>query len=103
MTPPAINFSAFIGKEKMKNTGSNLMDWFRNLRIILNVARRIYVLDAPLSDPPIETASEDEKKVFRTRKDDYGVVQCAMMYGLESELQQHFKKNGPYEIMQRSK
>jgi hypothetical protein len=51
MAPPAINFNAFLEKEKLKNTGSNFTDWFRNLRIVLNAGQKTYVLDAPLGDP----------------------------------------------------
>jgi hypothetical protein len=40
----------------------------------------------PLGVPPAEAAFEDEKKVH-SRKDDYGVVQFAIMYGLELDFQ----------------
>jgi hypothetical protein len=51
MAPPAINFNAFLEKEKLKNNGSNFTDWFRNLRIVLNAGQKTYVLDAPLGYP----------------------------------------------------
>jgi hypothetical protein len=103
MAPPALNFNAFLEKEKLKNTGSNFTDWFRNLRIILNAAQKTYVLDAPLGAPPAEDAPEDEKNVFRTRKEDHDVVQCAILYGLESELQKRFEKHDAYEIIEELK
>jgi hypothetical protein len=61
------------------------------------------VLDAPLSAPPAKDAPEEEKNVFRTQKNDYGVVQCAILYGLESELQKHFENHGTYEIVEELK
>ena len=48
MAAPTINFNSFLEKEKLKNNGSNFTDWFRNLRIILTAAQKVYVLDAPL-------------------------------------------------------
>ena len=33
---------------KLKDDGSNYTDWVRNLRIILIVAKKDYVLEAPL-------------------------------------------------------
>ena len=30
-----LNFNAFLEKEKLKDDGSNYMDWVHNLRIIL--------------------------------------------------------------------
>src|SRR5664279_6021529 len=91
MAPPALNFNVFLEKEKLKNTGSNFTDWFRNLRIILNAAQNTYVLEAPLGAPPADNASEDEKNVFCTQKEDHSTVQCAILYGFESELQKHFE------------
>ena len=45
-----LNFSAFLGKAKLKDDGSNYTDWVRNLRIILISAQKNYVLDAPLGE-----------------------------------------------------
>ena len=80
-------FSAFLEKAKLKNDGSNYMDWIRNLRIILIAAEKNYVLDASLGDKPIEGADAD---VMQARYDDYLIVWCAMLYGLEPRLQKTF-------------
>jgi len=48
----AFNFNAFLEKEKLKTSGTNFTDWYRNLRIILTSAKKQYVLDAPLGEPP---------------------------------------------------
>ena len=99
MAPTAINFNAFLEKEKLKNNGSNFTDWFRNLRIVLNAGQKSYVLEAPLGNPPAADAPEEVKNVYLSRKDDYGVVQCAILYGLESELQKRFENRDPSEII----
>ena len=49
-----LNFNAFLEKAKLKYEGSNYMDWVCNLRIILIVAQKNYVLDALLGDKPIQ-------------------------------------------------
>ena len=46
------NFNAFLEKAKLKDDGSNYTDWVRNLRIILIVAQKNYVLEAPLGARP---------------------------------------------------
>ena len=51
--PVSLNFNAFLEKTKLKDDGSNYADWVRSLRIILIASKRLYVLDAPLGDPPI--------------------------------------------------
>ena len=52
-----LNFNAFLEKAKLIYDGSNYMDWVRNLKIILVVAQKNYVLDAPLGVPPATTTA----------------------------------------------
>ena len=100
MVAPTINFNAFLEKEKLKNNGSNFVDWFRNLRIVLTAGNLTYVLDAPLGDPPAATATDEVKNVYLTRKTQYPTVQYAILYGLESELQKRFENSDPYDIVE---
>ncbi|XP_024317129.1 uncharacterized protein LOC112271638, partial [Brachypodium distachyon] len=39
-------------KDKLKSNGSNFTDWFRNVRIILEAAKKAYVFDAALGAEP---------------------------------------------------
>src|SRR3954469_8776721 len=103
MAAPTINFNAFLEKEKLKNNGSNFVDWIRNLRIVLNAGQLTYVLDAPLGDPPATDATDEVKNVYRTRKNQYSTVQCAILYGLESELQKKFENFDPHDIVRELK
>ena len=79
-----LNFNAFLEKAKLKDVSSNDADWIRDLRFILSAAQKNYVLDAPLGDKPIARA--DVMNVWQARSDDYSIVQCAMLYGLEPGL-----------------
>ena len=54
-----LNFNAFLDKAKLKDDGSNYMDWVRNLRIILIAAQKNYVLEAPLGARPAAGATLD--------------------------------------------
>ena len=103
MAAPTINFNAFLEKEKLKNNGSNFADWFRNLRIVLNTGNLTYVLDAPLGDPPAADATDEVKNVYLTRKNQYSSVQCAILYGFESELQKRFENHDPHDIVRELK
>ena len=58
----------------LKNVSSNDVDWIRDLRIILIVAQKNYVLDAPLGDIPIAGADADVMNVWQARYDDYLIV-----------------------------
>jgi hypothetical protein len=73
------------------------------LRIILIAAQKNYVLDAPLGERPAAGADADVMNIWQARSDDYLIVQCAMLYGLESGLQRHFERHGAYEMFQELK
>ena len=97
-----LNFNAFLEKTKLKDDGSNYTDWVRNLRIILIATQKNYVLDAPLGDKP-PPANVDTLNVCLTQSDDYSIVQCTMLYDLETGLQRCFERHGPYEMFQELK
>ena len=59
-----LNFNAFLEKPKLKDDGSNYMDWVHNLRIILIAAQKNYVLDAPLGERPAAGADADVMNVW---------------------------------------
>ena len=58
----------------LKDVSSNDPDLVRDLRIILIVAQKNYVLDAPLGDKPIAGADADVMNVWQARYDDYLIV-----------------------------
>ena len=69
-----LNFNAFLEKAKLKDDGSNYMDWVHNLRIIPIAAQKNYVLDAPLGDITIAGADADIMNVWLAQNDDYLIV-----------------------------
>jgi hypothetical protein len=104
MAKSNFNFNAFAEKEKLKNNGSNFTNWFRNLRIILAGGQKAYVLEKALGDPPATDAPIDEKAIYQSRKDDYGVIKSTMLFAMESELQNRFAEFcGPFEILEELK
>ena len=84
-------FEMFLQKTKLKDVSSNDADWIRDLRIILIAAQKNYVLNAPLGDGPIAGADADVMNLWLAQYDDYLIVQCTMLYGLEPGLQKCFE------------
>ena len=80
-----------LEKTKLKDDSSNDADWVHDLRIILIVAQNNYVLDAPLGDRPIAGEDADVMNVWLAQYDDYLIVYCTMLNGLESGLQRSFE------------
>ena len=64
----------FLEKTRLKDDSRNDVDWVRDLRIILIVAQKNYVLDAPLGDRPIAGADADVMNVWLAQYDDYLIV-----------------------------
>ena len=87
----SLNFNEFLEKAKLKDDGSNYMNWVRNFRIILIATQKNYVLDAPLGGRPAAGAEADVVNAWQARSDDYSLVQCAMLYDLELGLQRRFE------------
>ena len=71
--------------------------------IILIAAQKNYVLGAPLGARPAADATDDVKNMWQSKADDYSIVQCAMLYDLESGLQRRFERHGAYEMFQELK
>ena len=89
-----------LEKTKLKDVSINDADWIRDLRIILIAAQKNYVLEAPLGARPAAGATPDVMNVWQSKADDYSIVQCAMLYGLEPGLQRRFERHGAYEMFQ---
>ena len=102
-TLATLNFNSFLEKAKLKDDGSNFVDWARNLRLILRAGQKQYLLDAALGDAPPATATQDVLNAWHTRKDDYSLVQCAVLYGLKPGLQRRFECHGAYEMFEELK
>ena len=98
-----LNFNAFLEKAKLKDDGRNYTDWVRNRWIILIVAQKNYVLEAPLGDKPAAGATLDVMNTWQSKADDYLIVQCAMLYSLEPGLQRCFECHGAHEMFQELK
>ena len=68
------NLAPMLEREKLAANGGNYGDWIRTLRLVLRSAKKEYVLDQPLGDPPAPGVSQDVINVFISHSYDYGVV-----------------------------
>ena len=87
------NLAPMLEKEKLAANGGNYADWIRNLRFVLRSAKKEYVLDHPLCDPPTKDASKEVVDALIGRSDDYESVQCLMLTCMNPELQKHFERS----------
>ena len=66
-------------------------------------AQNNYILEAPLGANPTAGATPDVMNVWQSKAEVYSIVQCAMLYVLESGLQRRFERHGAYEMFQELK
>ena len=85
--------------EKDKLSGTNFLDWSRNLRIVLKQERKLYVLEKPLPPEPAANAPRAEQNAHKKHLDDIVDVTCLMLATMNSELQKQFEEMEAYEII----
>jgi hypothetical protein len=72
--------------EKEKLNGTNFLDWYRNLRIVLKHERKLYVLEEPVPQPPEANAPRAVKDAYNKHNNDVVDISCLMLTSMNSEL-----------------
>ena len=85
--------------EKEKLNGTNFLDWFRNLRIVLKHERKAYVLDRPIPDEPAANAPRAHRDAYAKHKDDFVDVGCLMLATMVPEIQRDLEHMEAYEMI----
>ena len=65
--------------EKDKLTGTNFLDWFRNVRIVLTQERKLYVLENPIPAQPAANAPRAQRDADEKHVNDSVDVACLML------------------------
>ncbi|KAK8597116.1 hypothetical protein V6N12_065592 [Hibiscus sabdariffa] len=89
--------------EKEKLNGINFLDWFRNLRIVLEQERKEYVIEEPVPDEPAANAPRADKDKFMKHLDDMLYVSCLMLATMSLELQKQHEDMNAYNMIQNLK
>ena len=79
-----LSLRSFLEKDKL--VGTNFLDWFRNLRIILKHEKKLYVLDQPIPEEPPANALRDQRDAYRKHSDDSLEVGCLMLATMSPDL-----------------
>ena len=91
MAPPANNFNLRSILEKEKLNGTNFIDWYRNLRIVLRQEQKEYVLEQPYPDEPEGNVSAGVRHAYEKHCSDSIDVSCLMLATMNSELQKQYE------------
>jgi hypothetical protein len=81
----AFNLRSLLEKEKLN--GANIMDWYRNLRIVLRQEKTEYALSEPYPEDLPASLSVADRRAFEKRYDDVVNVSCLMLATMSPDLQ----------------
>ncbi|KAJ9538526.1 hypothetical protein OSB04_031259 [Centaurea solstitialis] len=85
--------------EKDKLTGSNFLDWERNLMIVLRHERKWYVLEEPLGEAPPANAPTAARNAHKKHSDDLLDVACLMLATMSPDLQAGLINTNAYDMI----
>ena len=94
------SLSKFIDANRL--TGPNFNDWLLNLKLITNLKRITYVLDAPIPGPTAKLITQEEQDTLTKWQDDDLVVKSYILLSMSTELKwQHNNMSDSYSIITR--
>ncbi|GJX12370.1 retrotransposon protein, putative, ty1-copia subclass, partial [Tanacetum coccineum] len=102
MAHPAqnINHSAFRSMfEREKLSGNNFNDWFRQLKLVLRVEKKMYVIEQPIPPTPAADSVVNVLAEWNTVYDAHNEVACFMLGSMTPELNRQFEIYSPYEML----
>ncbi|KAL3528071.1 hypothetical protein ACH5RR_012727 [Cinchona calisaya] len=85
--------------EKDKLNGTNFLDWFRGLRIVLKQERKLYVLDNPIPEQPAANAPRAERDAYSKHSNDSVDVGCFMLATMSPDLQKDLEHLEAFEMV----
>ncbi len=88
-SPPSNIFVGILDHNRL--TGSNLSDWLRNLKLVLNLEHIEYVLDSKiLGFLPLGATLEELETLDKWKEHDMRAI-CYMLASITNELQKQHK------------
>ncbi|VFQ85136.1 unnamed protein product [Cuscuta campestris] len=74
-------------RESQKLSGENFLNWEKNLRIVVDCERKLYILETDPPKTPKANAHAFELTSFKKYEDDARDVKCIIMASMTAELQ----------------
>ncbi|GJR34443.1 retrotransposon protein, putative, ty1-copia subclass [Tanacetum coccineum] len=106
MTHPVqnINHSAFRSMfEREKLSGNNFNDWFRQLKLVLRVEKKMFVIEQPLPAAPAANSEAQVLLEWNAIYDAYNEVACLILGSMTPELHRQFENSSPYDMIKELK
>ncbi|GKA51892.1 hypothetical protein Tco_0745088 [Tanacetum coccineum] len=89
--------------EREKLSGNNFNDWFRQLKLVLRVEKKMFVIEQPIPPAPAADSAANVLAEWNAIYDAYNEVACLMLGSMTPELHKQFENYSPYEMLQELK
>nr|GEV92610.1 hypothetical protein [Tanacetum cinerariifolium] len=83
--------------------GNNFNDWFRQLKLVLRVEKKMYVTEQPLPAAPAADSAANMQAEWNAIYDAYNEVACLILGSMNFELYRQFENSSPYDIIKELK
>nr|GEU38564.1 hypothetical protein [Tanacetum cinerariifolium] len=96
-----INHSPFRSMfEREKLYENNFNDWFRQLKLVLRVEKKMHVIEQPIPPAPAADFAANVLAEWNAVYDAHNEVACLMLESMTPELHRQFEIYSPYEMLQ---
>ncbi|GJZ39029.1 zinc finger, CCHC-type containing protein [Tanacetum coccineum] len=85
--------------EKEKLNGSNFLDWYRNLRIVLRNEQKLHHLEEALPEAPPTTATAAVHNAYTCRVAEQQEVACLMLVSMNPKIQKNLENRPGFKIL----
>nr|GEV40257.1 hypothetical protein [Tanacetum cinerariifolium] len=86
--------------EREKLSGNNFNDWFRQLKLVLRVEKKMFVTEQPIPPAPGADFVANVLAEWNALYDAHNEVACLMLGSMTPELHRQFENYSPYEMLQ---
>ena len=86
----AFNLHSVLEEEKLN--GTNFIDWYRNLRIVL-------LLEQPYPDDLPDNATAADRRAYEKHCDDAVNMSCLMLATMSPDLQKQYEHTDAYNMI----
>nr|AAO73268.1 putative polyprotein [Oryza sativa Japonica Group] len=97
--PTPSNFNLWSILEKEKLTGTNFLDWYHNLRIVLRQEHKEFVLTQPFPADLPNNAPAAQCREHERRCNEYLDISCLMLATMSPELQRQYEALNDHTII----
>nr|GEV41791.1 hypothetical protein [Tanacetum cinerariifolium] len=96
-----INHSAFRSMfEREKLPENNFNDWFHQLKLVLRVEKKMFVIEQPIPSTIAADSAANVLAEWHALYDAHNEVACLMLESMTPKLHRQFENYSPYEMLQ---